>query len=66
MNPLHCSDDLLHEAVYKFLCMGPDYQGHIYVSNGRRWKAAKTETRAAFAERFPRGMDKQPNKKGKK
>lgn len=53
-----CTDNDLHEAMYQFLRLGPGHWGAVNLFNGRRWNSSRAETKAAFAERFPRGMDK--------
>ncbi len=63
MTVKQCTESDLHEAMYQFLRLGPGHWGALHLFNGRRWNSSRAETKAAFEERFPRGMDKMTNKK---
>lgn len=62
----NCNEGELHEAMREYLVRGKERTQTVFEVCGQVWGPTREETKEAWAERFPRGMDQRSNKKGRK
>lgn len=65
MTVSNCTDNELDAAVMAYLIMGPGSSPPIQIRAGT-WLSRRRETQEAFAEKFPRQMDKLKTKRTKR